>query len=124
MPASTLSRRRSLQRRGDPAYEESLQLPHRLQLRPQALGELPQGYFVLSGEEDLFREQPARQCVEADSGLPCRRLGAGALEGVLAVGLGFPGAGHVLVPLVCKDYIEQMVLRGIPLPSSEMTRAR
>ena len=99
--------------------EEVLEFPYRLQLGPQALIQLPKDVFVLPGQEDLPCEQVVPQGVQADGGLPLRRLGPGALEGVAAVCLGLLGAGHVLVPFVCKDAIRQIVLGALPLPRSE-----
>ena len=53
--------------------------PHGLQFSPQAFAELPQGFFVLPGQEDFPREEAVLECIEADGGLALRRLGPGAL---------------------------------------------
>jgi hypothetical protein len=65
-----------------------------LQLYPKVFAELPQSPFVFPGQEDLLAKEAVLHGVEADGVHSLRRLGAGALEGVLSVGSGFLLARH------------------------------
>ena len=55
---------------------------------------------LIRKQEDLLAKEAVLHGVEADGVLSLRRLGSGALEGVLSVGLGFLLARHDIDPSV------------------------
>src|SRR5215204_6735676 len=95
----------------DPIDEEVLQLSDRLKLGPQVFVQLPQRLLVLSRQENLLRAQAVLEGVQADGVLPLWRLGAGALQGVPAVGFGFLLTSHYidLLRSVRVDHVKGIV---------------